>query len=214
MMKLYGVRGWGSGITEGMLCIAGKDYEFIDIDGFENPGPNRELLRTVNPLLQVPALVLDDGTILTETAAITLYLIDAGAALAPASGTTDRAVFYRLLIWFVANVYPSFTYGDHPERWAPSAPDELLAATDEYREDLFRWLEDQVVEPFVLGSTLSAPDIYIAAMVTWRPRRAWFQANTPKIARIAEKTQTYPGLADVMRANGWSDAISSPPPEN
>src|SRR4051812_9773447 len=112
-MQLYGVRGWGSGITEAMLCLAGQSYDFIDVDGFDHPGPVRDRLAAVNPLGQVPALVLPDGTVMTETAAIALWLSDSHASLAPPSGTPDRALFYRLLVWLVANVYPTFTYGDY-----------------------------------------------------------------------------------------------------
>ena len=120
-MQLYGVRGWGSAIAEGLLAVAGQSYDFVDVEGFDRPGPARDRLATVNPLVQVPALVLDDGTVMTETAAIALYLSDRAPGLAPAIGTPERSRFYRLLIWLVANVYPTFTYGDYPERWAPSA---------------------------------------------------------------------------------------------
>lgn len=203
-MQLYGVRGWGSGITEAMLCLADIPYEFIDVEGFDQPGPAQDRLRAINPLGQVPALVLDDGTVMTETAAIALLLADSHPALAPPRDTPERAFFYRLLIWLVANVYPTFTYGDYPERWAPSSPTELVAATDRHRQSLYLWLEGQVREPFVLGDAVSALDIYIAAMVNWRPRAAWFRESTPKLARIADRASALPSLALVMRANGWS----------
>jgi GST-like protein len=200
-MQLYGVRSWGSAITECMLAFAGQPYDFIDVAGFDQPGPARDRLAAVNPLVQVPTLVLDDGTIMTETAAIALFLSDRAPGLAPAPGTPERTRFYRLLIWLVANVYPTFTYGDYPERWTPSATDELVASTNQYRETLYRWLEGQVAEPFVLGDQASALDIYIAVMNAWRPRRPWFEANTPKLARIAERTRQLPSIAAVMQLN-------------
>lgn len=202
-IQLYGMRGWGSGITEAMLCLANVSYEFIDVEGFDKPGPARDRLRAVNPLCQVPALVLDDGTVMTETAAIALFLADSYPAIAPPRDTPDRALFYRLLVWLVANVYPTFTYGDYPERWAPSSPAELVTSTDRYRQSLYLWLEDQAREPFVLGDAVSALDIYVAAMTNWRPRMAWFRENTPKLARIAKRTSALAALAPVMQANGW-----------
>ena len=202
-MRPYGARGYGSAITEGMLALAGHGYEFVDVGGFEGPGPARDRLGTVNPLHQVPALVLDDGTILTETAAITLYLSDLVPDLAPAVGTPDRNRFHHLLVWLVANVYPTFTYGDHPERWTASAPGELDDATARHRERLSLWLETQVAEPFVLGESVCALDPYVAVLFAWRPRAAWFRRNTPRIAGIAERTRQLPPVADVMRLNGW-----------
>jgi len=202
-MQLYGVRGWGSAITEGMLALAGQDYEFVDVDGYDRPGHARDRLAAVNPLVQVPTLVLDDGAVMTETAAIALMLADRAPGLAPPVNTLERARFYRLLVWLVANVYPTFTYGDHPERWTSSAAEELGASTARHRETLYQWLEEQVAEPFVLGDALCALDLYVAVMATWEPHAPWFEQNTPKLARVAERTRRVPVLAAVMQANGW-----------
>ena len=200
-MKLYGVPAWGSAIVEAMLALAGEPYDFVDVEGFDRPGDAQDRLAAVNPLRQVPTLVLDDGEVLTETAAIALWLADRHAGLAPARGTVEHRRFLRLLIWIVANVYPTFTYGDYPERWAPSAPDELVAATNAYRERLYRWLEDQVVGPYLLGEQPSALDCYAAVMIDWRPRREWFAENTPRLFAAARLMRRDPRLAVVMRRN-------------
>lgn len=205
-MRLYGARGCGSAITEAMLAIAGRPYEFVDVGGFEQPGPARDALALINPLVQVPALVLDDGTILTETAAIALFLADGHLGLAPPCCTPERTRFYRLLIWLVANVYPTFTYGDVPERWVDTAPAELDASTGRRREALYRWLDGELCEPFALGPDLSAVDIFLAVMVAWRPWRPWFERHAPRIARIAERTGALPPIAAVLRENGWPPA--------
>ena len=202
-MQLYGARGHGSAIVEALLALAGRRYAFVDVDGFDRPGPARDRLGAVNPLHQVPALLLDDGTVLTETAAIALYLSDLAPGLAPATGTPERVRFYRLLIWLVANLYPTFTYGDHPQRWTSSAPNELDDATARHRLRLYAWLEAQVSEPFVLGHHPCALDVYLAVLIAWRPGVDWFRRNTPRIARIAERTRRLPPVAGVMTLNGW-----------
>lgn len=58
-------------------------------------GPDWELVKAVNPLGRVPALVLDDGEILVETAAIIDYLEESATEdqrLIPAHGAARRAV--------------------------------------------------------------------------------------------------------------------------
>lgn len=200
-MKLYGVRGWGSAIAEGLLVVAGEAYAFEDVEGFDRPGPARDRLSAVNPLAQVPALVLDDGTVMTETAAIALYLADRSPNIAPPPGAPERPRFLRLLVWLVANVYPTFTYGDYPERWAPSSAGELKASTDARREGLYQWLESEIGQPFALGETLSALDVYIAVLFGWRPGSDWFEANTPKLAAIARRTRAHPALEGAMVVN-------------
>ncbi|GAA3266514.1 glutathione S-transferase family protein [Sphingomonas yabuuchiae] len=200
-MKLYGVPAWGSAIVETMLALVGEPYDFVDVEGFDRPDAAQDRLAAVNPLRQVPTLVLDDGEVLTETAAIALWLADRHAGLAPAPGTVEHRRFLRLLIWIVANVYPTFTYGDYPERWAPSAQDELTAATNAHRERLYRWLEEQVVGPYVLGEQASALDCYAVVMIDWRPGREWFAENTPRLFDAAQLMRRNPKLAAVLAHN-------------
>ena len=55
MIKVYGVPGWGSTISELMLTLADQ---FVDVSGFDHEGTSRDLLKTLNPLCQVPTLAL------------------------------------------------------------------------------------------------------------------------------------------------------------
>ena len=141
MITVYGVPGWGSTISELMLSLADIPYEVVDVEGFDQPGPARERLRQINPLCQVPTLTLADGSIMTETAAIALMILDQRPDLAPAPGTPQRQQFQRLLIWLVANVYPTFTYADYPERWAPAAAEQLVENCRQYRNNLYLWFD-------------------------------------------------------------------------
>lgn len=140
---------------------------------------------------------------MTETAAIALMMVDRAPRLAPTAGTEDSAFFHQLLVWLVANVYPTFTYGDYPMRRSPSAPDEVVASTNAHREALYRWLEEQVRGPFALGKNISIIDCYLAAIVNWRPGREWFDAHCPRIAAVAERCRSLEVLAPVITANAW-----------
>ncbi|MDQ8756707.1 glutathione S-transferase [Sphingosinicella sp. LHD-64] len=201
-MTLFGVPGWGSTIAEAMLEVAGQPYDFVDVAGFDQPGPARARLIEVNPLAQVPALLLADGTVMTETAAIALHLADIvpEAPLAPPPGAPERPRFLRWLVWMVANVYPTFTYGDYPARWSKDAAG-LVESTLAWRKQLWRQFEPEVGAPHVLGARLSALDIYVAAMVHWRPRREWFDAQTPRVAAAADAALANPAIARVMARN-------------
>lgn len=201
---LYGARGWGSTLAEGALAWADQPFEFVDVEGFDRPGPARARLLAVNPLARVPTLVAPEGAVLTESAAIVLNLAELHpeAGLAPPPGDPDRARFLDRLIWLVSALYPTFTYRDYPGRWAPSAPDELVARVDAFRETLWLQFETAVGEgPFVLGARPSALDLYVAVMSRWRPRRAWLAAHCPKLHAIALRADDLPRLAPVMRRN-------------
>lgn len=201
---LYGVPGWGSVLAEAALAWCDRPYRFEDVTGFAGPGPARDRLIAINPLAQVPTLVLPDGAVLTESAAIGLYLAEQApdAGLMPAIGHPARANFLRWLVWLVAAVYPTFTYGDYPERWAAGDAATLRAATDAHRERLWRWFETEVAaDPWSLGKTFSLLDVYVAAMTRWRPRRPWFAEHCSRLTRIALAADALPKLAPVWRRN-------------
>ena len=139
---------------------------------------------------------------MTETAAIALMVLDRCPDLAPPVGQAERQQFQRLLIWFVANVYPTFTYADYPERWVPDAPEQLQKNCIEYRKSLYLWFESQLkAAPFALGERLTLLDVYIAVARTWGPRHAWFAENTPKFTAIADAVCQRPELHKVLKAN-------------
>lgn len=201
---VFAVPGWGSTLAEAMLALCSAPVHIEDVSGFDQPGAARDRLLRVNSLAQVPTVVFPDGTVITESAAIALLLSERHpqAGLAPAPGSPHRSAFLRRLIWIVANIYPTFTYGDYPDRWVSREPASLKAATDSYRERLWRELESEVKEGgWVLGSHFSVLDIYVAVMTHWRPRRAWFADNCPRLSAIAARADAHPQLEGVLQRN-------------
>ena len=145
-LVLFGTTGWGSALVEAQLDYYGLDYRFETVgDLFKDPEA-RAKLENVNPLKQIPTLVLPDGQVMTESAAITLWLAQHTGRddLVPGNGAPEQAAFLRWLIYLVANVYPTYTYADDPSRFvsvvAAQAP--FKAAINAYRERLWRIVED------------------------------------------------------------------------
>ena len=201
---LFGARGWGSTLAEGALAWAGIPFDFVDVEGFDRPGPERDRLLAVNPLARIPTLCGPDGLVLTESAAIVLHLAELRpeSGLAPPPGDPDRPAFLDRLVWFVSALYPTFTYRDYPERWAPDAADQLTHNIDAFRQSLWRQFEEDVgAGPWVLGDTPSALDLYVAAMSRWRPRRLWLAEHCPKLHALALRADALPALAPVMERN-------------
>ena len=73
MYTLYGFTGSGSAAVECALEMTGADYRIVEAASWE---PNEALaeLERVNPLKQIPTLLLPDGTVLSESAAILMHL--------------------------------------------------------------------------------------------------------------------------------------------
>jgi GST-like protein len=127
---------------------------------------------------------------MTESAAMVLHVLDRApaAGLAPAANDAARPAFLRWLVFLVASLYPTFTFGDDPLRWVADAAarDELRRRTDDYRQTLWRQMESALTPaPWCLGGTLSALDLYVGVMTHWRPRRPWFAEHCPKLHRVA-----------------------------
>ncbi|HEV2673978.1 MAG TPA: glutathione S-transferase family protein [Aliidongia sp.] len=208
MFRLIGNPGTGSAIVEAALALSGLPYETEMLDLWQ-PGPERDRLFQLNPLGQVPVLILPDGSVMTESAAMVLHIIDLApdAGLAPKPGSATRPAFLRWLIFLVASIYPTFTYGDDPSRYVneQEGRDELRAVTDAERQRAWRQIETSIAGPWMLGSERSALDLYVWAMVNWRPRRDWFRSYCPRLAQIADAVDAEPRLAAV-KAENWPAA--------
>ena len=202
---LWGRAGWGSTLVEAQLVWYRLPFTFEPVgDLFKEPDA-RAKLEKVNPLAQVPTLVLPDGRIMSESAAITLLLADVTGkdSLVPAAGAPERAAFLRWLVFVVANIYPTFTYADDPARFVSvnAARDPFRAATDAYAQRLWKQVESEARAPWFLGDRFSALDIYLSVMTRWRPKRGWFEIETPHLFAIARRADRVPELKAVWERN-------------
>jgi GST-like protein len=199
--RLIGSRDTGSALVEMAFALAGLELEVETIPYLE-PGPARERLLALNPLGQVPTLVLPDGRVMTESAAIFLHVQDLAprAGLAPPPDAPERPVFLRWLIFVASAVYPTFTYGDLPDRWtlAGAAAEELRRRSDAARQAAYGQMEAAAGAPWFLGERFSAIDLYVVMLTRWRPRRPWFDAHAPRLAAIADRAAALPAVAPVL----------------
>ena len=158
--KLYGRAGWGSAIVEAQLTWYGLPFTFEPVDDLIRSPDARSKLEKVNPLAQVPTLVMPDGSVMSESAAITLLLADITGkdSLVPAPQAPERGKFLRWLVFFGAYIYPTFTYADDPARFVSvsTARDPFRAATDAYAQRLWRQVDSQAGSPWFLGERFSA----------------------------------------------------------
>jgi GST-like protein len=204
---LIGQPGWGSAISEAALTLADIPfaYETVEVRG---SAAEREPLLRHNPLCEVPTLVLPNGRVMTESAAIMLHIADKvpAAGLVPLAPGERRDEFLRWLAFVVAAIYPTFTYGDVPSRYVSgkTAQDELIASTDAARLRNWSIFEAAITpSPWALGE-LTALDIYVTVMVHWRPGRDWFKANAPKLDAIARQGLALPKLKSVWAHNKFA----------
>ena len=196
---VHGAEGSGSVPVEAALTLLDLPYRVIDSTILaERADP---ALAKVNPLLQVPALTLPGGELMTESAAILTWLADAHpeARLAPTMAAVARPAFLRWMSFVSAAIYALFWIRDDPSRVTvgDAAAKALLRARTAERIDACWRVMDAQVDPgrYILGDDLSVLDLYVAVVSRWAERRRRFYEVAPKLAQVVRRVDAEPRLA-------------------
>jgi glutathione S-transferase len=203
MYKLYWAQGSGAMAPQALFEEIGAEYEKIVID-IEKEEHKSAAFLSVNPMGQIPALVLPDGTLMTETAAMLAHIVDRHpeAKLAPPAGGAESARFYRWLFFLSSSVYPTvlrFYYSDRHST-DPSAAEGIKAAARVDLDEQFKILEDALDPgPYLAGEAFSAADILLWMLIQWHPDPAGLFEEAPRVKQLAELVQARPAIARTWR---------------
>jgi glutathione S-transferase len=157
--------------------------EYVSIarmDGAPAAGP-----RSPHPDGKVPALV-DDEVLVTESAAIVLYLTDAypGAGLGPQVGEPDRGPYLTWLAYSAGVIEPALSAIFNKEAQAPG--DAARLAWGDPANMIRRLSETLSARPYVLGEAFSGADILVGSAVQFAkaalPGHAEFDAYLERLA--------------------------------
>ncbi len=156
-----------------------------------------EAFRRISPVAKIPVLVLPDGSVVSESAAILIHLTNAhpAAGLAPVAGTSAHAQFLQWMLFLSANMYEAALRFFYPDRY--SAAGEGAAAQIK-RQALADWtghLETvhAVLAPYVLGSQLTAADHYLYMLAGWYPPdEPALASRLPKLRQHADLVRHRP----------------------
>jgi GST-like protein len=202
---LYGAPGSGATPVHAALTLIGAQVETIDVATWESDA-ERERVSKVNPMRQVPALVLPSGEVMTESAAILLWLGDRypEAGLCPAPGDPLRARYLRWMVYLPAAIYSLFWVRDEPTRLTPepAAQAVMLERTAERIAQCWQLMDAQIDEPapYLLGEKISMLDLYVTVLSRWTPQRRRFYRVAPRMARVVRRVDADPRLAEFWAA--------------
>ena len=199
-LTVYGALGSGSVPVEAALTLIGAPFEVIEGATWEHDPEVLARVEAVNPLKQIPAVVLPSGEILTESAAILIWLADAhpAARLGPAVSDPGRGQFLRWMA-FVAAIYGFYWIKDDPSRLAPdpAAQPVLIERTETRILECWATMNGQISPGrYILGDELTVLDLYVAVVSRFRPRRTLFYQAAPKLEAVVKRVDADPLLTD------------------
>ena len=202
MLQLYWAPNTGVIAPEVICEEAGLACERIPVD-MERGEHLEATYRRVNPTGQVPAMILDDDTVVTESAAMVLLLSERNphAALAPASAAPERPTFLRWLLFLATSVYGAFTGVYHSDRFTtdPGQCADVRAASLDRLDRHFAIVEEAIAgDPWFLPSGYSALDIYLAMLADWHPEPPRIRDPNPALRRLCEAIEQRGTFARVM----------------
>ena len=201
-MKLYYAPGACSLASHIALHESGKPFEidqFIPSSGTTAGG---EDFKKVNPKGYVPTIRLDDGSILTEGAAVLQYIADQNPAsgLAPKAGTMER---YRLQEWLTfigTEIHKSFS-----PLFSKAVVPEVKSRSFDLLTKRLGFVEAELAnKPYLMGDRFTVADAYMFVVVRWSDRVGFDLAQFPKIQAYLARISARPAVLAALKAEGLS----------
>ena len=210
MYTLYGKKGSGSASTQAALEIIGAPFRIVETASWEPNDAFAELLK-LNPLGQIPTLVLPDGSVLSESAAILIHLgsVHPASGLLPAAESA-RAQAIRGLVFIAANCYAAISIFDFPERWCMDADEatqvRIRAGTRARLHRHWEMFADLFpAHPYLGGERIGALDLLAAVVSKWSGSRPHLQQARPAFHETLLRIEAHPKVAPVF-AQHWPAA--------
>ena len=198
---VYGAMGSGSVPVEAALTLIGAPFEVVEAPTWEGKA-EQDKVAPVNPMRQIPVLVLPSGEVMTESAAILIWLAERHpeAALGPEPCDPRRAQFLRWMTFVPAAIYSMYWVRDDPARLAgddPAAQATIKTRTAERIAECWGRMESEI-EPrrFLLGDELTVLDLYVATASRWTPHRSRFHQVAPRMGEVMRRVDALPELRD------------------
>jgi glutathione S-transferase len=200
-MKLFYASGSSSLLPHIVLLEAGLPFTTVQIDEHTKDIQGGGNYRTINPLGYVPALVLDDGTLLTEGPAIVQWIADQVPAksLAPPNGTIERTKLQAWLNFFSSEMHkgafgPLFYKGISEQ--SKEVFRSRLRARYAHLDQHLGHHEYLVAEKFTIA------DAHFFTVTNWAPRVAFDLAPYRNVMVHQTRIGTRPTVQAAMKAEG------------
>jgi glutathione S-transferase len=199
-MKLYYLPGACSLAPHIVLRETGTAVTLAKVDRNTKQTDTGENFLEVNPKGYVPAIALDDGTVITEAQVVLQYLADQtpDSGVAPAAGTLDH---YKLQEWlgFIStelhkNMGSFFNPKQTPE-WRETVAGLLGKRLDYVTTQLEG-------KDFILGNAFTVADAYLFTVLNWSGKAKFDLGPWPVLVAYHKRLSERPSVQQAMKEEG------------
>ena len=193
-MKLYYMPGVCSLAPHIVLREMGAEFQLDKVDRKTRIAESGVSFTQLNPKNYVPALQLDDGNVLTEGAAILMYLADqvGGEKVAPKPGSKERYELQQWLVFIATEIHKNFS------PLFRNTPDPTPRETLQKRLDLVA--DTLAKQPWLVGDNFTVADAYLFTVLRWAAR-----VDLPlptSLQRFMERAKARPAVAKALQVEG------------
>ncbi len=193
-MKLYYVPGVCSLAPHIVLREMGAEFQLDKLDRKTRITESGVSFTELNPKNYVPALQLDDGTVLTEGASILMYLADqdGGEKVAPKPGSKERYKLQEWLVFIATEIHKNFSplFRNTPD---PTPRETLQKRLDLVADTLTR-------QSWLVGEKFTVADAYLFTVLRWAARVDL--PLPPSLQRFMERVKARPAVAKALEVEG------------
>jgi len=182
------------------LREAGIPFDLVKVSHHTHKTADGVDLNEINSKGYVPALVLDNGELLTENAALLPYIADLepSAQLAPPNGTLER---YRLVEWLAfinSELHKSFS-----PLFAPNAPEDMKKYARGNLAKRLAWVSERLgSNSYLLGERFTVADSYLFVVLSWSGHVAVDLSPWPNLKAFQERIAARPHVIEALTSEG------------
>lgn len=203
LLTVYGAQASGSIAVEAALTLLGVPYSLIEGATWVDEEA-RKRVATENPMRQIPTLVMPDGEVMTESAAILIYLADLypDAGLAPAPEDPRRRQFLRWMVYVSSAIYSLHWIKPDVQRIGAPVGARTSVVNAVHERIAFCWNNmDRQLKPgrYLLGDDLSVLDLYVTVVSRFGPWRDRFYEVAPRMTPVVRRVDEDPRLTAFWR---------------
>lgn len=203
-MKLYYKSGACSLAPHIILRESGHDFTLESVDLMQKKLENGDNYFAIAPKGQVPALLLDDNTLVTEAVVIMQYLADSvpdRQLLAPVS-SINRYKTLEWLNYIATELHKGFT-----PLFRPDTPEDYKPVVRALLEKKLQYINASLEEsPWISGQRFTIADAYLYNVLRWARAVKLEMAGLQNIDDYMTRVAARPSVVAALAAEGLSAA--------